>query len=225
MHWLVPEPTQKYGLSYPRQCRQNWYQLRRFSISMHWLIPEPTQKYELSHPRPCRKSDFSWDGLQFLCIGLCRSLLKSMSYPISDHAEQLILAERVFNFYASSCAEACCNSVLVFGCCLDPLVNTRSLFPLQITSVWTPVCKSILLHSAYWSPRSKCARRIWAGILRVVISREVFQKRCLRAIGSPLTTICILTDFARQHNMPMILVCAAMSSADNVVEDPVCGCQ
>ena len=158
MHWLVPEPTQKYELSYPRQCRQNWYQLRRFSISMHWLIPEPTQKYELSHPRPCRKIDLSWDGLQFLCTGLCRSLFKSISYPIPEHADKLILAGTVLNFYALACAGACCN--IVFGCCLDGLVNTKSLVSLQITSVWPFACKSVLVHSAYWSPRSKGARGI-----------------------------------------------------------------
>ena len=73
---------------------------------MHWLVPEPTQKYESSHPRPCRNIDISWDGLQFLCIGLCQSLLKSLSYPIADHAEKLMLAETAFNFYALACAGA-----------------------------------------------------------------------------------------------------------------------
>ena len=73
---------------------------------MHWLVPGPTQKCELSHPRPFRKIDISWDGLQFLCIGLCRGLLKSMSYPIPDHADKLILAETVLNFYALACAGA-----------------------------------------------------------------------------------------------------------------------
>ena len=68
--------------------------------SMLQLVAEPTQKYELSYLRACRNLDISWDGLQFLCISLCRSLLKSMSYPISDHADKLILAEKVFHFYA-----------------------------------------------------------------------------------------------------------------------------
>ena len=156
--------------------------------SMHYLVPEPTKKYQLSHLRACRTIDISWDGLQFLCISLWRTLLKSMSYPISDHAEKLISAETVFNFYALACGGACCN--IVFGCCLDSLVNTKSPFPLQITSVWTFVCKGVLVHSAYWSPRSKCVRRIWELILRVVIVREVFQQRRLRAIAPPLTTIC-----------------------------------
>ena len=74
---------------------------------MHWLVLEPTQKYESSHPRPCRNIDISWDCLQFLCIGLCRSLLKSMSCPIPDHAEKIILAEMVFNFYAFFYAGDC----------------------------------------------------------------------------------------------------------------------
>ena len=81
-----------------------------------------------------------------------------MSYPIPDHAEKLILAETVFNFYALSCAGACCN--IAFGCCLDGLVNTKSLVSLQITSVCPFACKSVLVHSAYWSPRSKGARGI-----------------------------------------------------------------
>ena len=41
-----------------------------------------------------------WDILQFLCISLCRRLPKSTSYPFSEHAERLILAEMVVNFYA-----------------------------------------------------------------------------------------------------------------------------
>jgi hypothetical protein len=69
-------------------------------------VPEPTQKYELSPLRACSKVDISWDGPQFLCISLCRSLVKSLSYPISDHADKLILAETVFNFYALACAQA-----------------------------------------------------------------------------------------------------------------------
>ena len=162
----MPETAQKYERPFLRACRKadvSWDGLPFLCISyagdcsIVWVI----------FLSDWRKHDISWDGLQFLCISLCQSRLKSMSY---EHAEQLILAERVFNFYASSCAEACCNSVLVFGCCLDPLVNTRSLFPLQITSVWTLVCKSILVHSAYWSPRSKCAR----GILRPISPRSYF---------------------------------------------------
>ena len=47
--------------------------------------------------RACRKVDISWDRLQFLCISLCRRLLKSMSCPFSGHAERLILAETVFS--------------------------------------------------------------------------------------------------------------------------------
>ena len=72
---------------------------------MHELVPEPTQKCDLSHLRACRNTDIS-DGLQFLCIGLCRRLLKRMSYPISDHAEKLIFAETVSDFYALACAGA-----------------------------------------------------------------------------------------------------------------------
>ena len=68
---------------------------------------ETAQKYELSFLRACRKVDISWDGLQFLCISLCRRLLKHMSCPLSEHAEKLILAEAVFNFYALAHAGDC----------------------------------------------------------------------------------------------------------------------
>ena len=58
-------------------------------------MPEPAQKYELSFLRACRKADISWDGRQCLCISLCRRLLKSSSYPFSEHAERSILGETV----------------------------------------------------------------------------------------------------------------------------------
>ena len=64
------------------------------------------QKYELSFLRACRKLDISW-GLQFLCIRLCRSQLKSMSYPFSENAERVMLAKAVFDFYALAYAEDC----------------------------------------------------------------------------------------------------------------------
>ena len=41
-----------------------------------------------------------------LCISLCQSLLKHMSYPILDHAEMFIFAETVSDFYALACAGA-----------------------------------------------------------------------------------------------------------------------
>ena len=49
----------------------------------------------------------SWDGPQLLCISLCRRLLRSMSYLFSEHAERLILAVVVFNFYALAYAGDC----------------------------------------------------------------------------------------------------------------------
>ena len=70
-------------------------------------MPETAQKYELSFLRACRKADISWDGLQFLCISLCRRLLKSMSCPFSGRAKKLILSEMVFNFYAPAYAGDC----------------------------------------------------------------------------------------------------------------------
>jgi len=70
-------------------------------------MPETAQKYELSFLRAYRKVDISWDSLEFLCISLCRRLLKSMTDPFSEHAEMLILAEMVFNFYVSAYAGDC----------------------------------------------------------------------------------------------------------------------
>ena len=69
-------------------------------------MAETAQKYELSFLRACRKLDISW-GLQFLCIRLCRSQLKSMSYPFSENAERVVLAKAVFDFYALAYAGDC----------------------------------------------------------------------------------------------------------------------
>ena len=53
-----------------------------------------------------QKTYISSDSLQFLCISLCQSVRKNMSYPISYHADELILDEKVFHFYALACAGA-----------------------------------------------------------------------------------------------------------------------
>jgi hypothetical protein len=132
----MPETAQKYELSFLIACRKIgigwdgpqflcislcWRMLKSMSypfsehaevlrwssISMHWLMPEPAQKYEVSFLRACRKGDVSWGGLRFLCINLCRRLLKSMSYPFSEHTERFILAVTVFNFYALAYAGDC----------------------------------------------------------------------------------------------------------------------
>ena len=55
-------------------------------------MPETAQTYELSFVRACRKVDISWDSLQLLCLSSCRRLLKSMSYPFSEHAEGVIFS-------------------------------------------------------------------------------------------------------------------------------------
>ena len=70
-------------------------------------MPETVHKYELPFLKACRDVDISWDRLQFSCISLCRRLLKIMSFPFSEHAERLILAETVFNFYAFVYAGDC----------------------------------------------------------------------------------------------------------------------
>ena len=59
-----------------------------------------------------RNCQFAWHGLQLLCISLCRNLLKTMNCPAADHAEILILAGRVSNFYALAYAAACLPNVV-----------------------------------------------------------------------------------------------------------------
>ena len=66
-------------------------------------MPEPAYKDKSSNCRPFKHINISSDGLQFLCISLCWSLLKTTSCPIADHAEILLLSEMAFNFYAWPC--------------------------------------------------------------------------------------------------------------------------
>jgi hypothetical protein len=82
---------------------------------MYQLMPEIAKKYELSLLRACRKVDIIRDCLQFLCISLCRRLLKSMSYLFSEPAERLILAETVFNFYALAYAGDCSKVLVILS--------------------------------------------------------------------------------------------------------------
>ena len=70
-------------------------------------MPETAHKYELPFLRACRQVDISWDRLQFLCIRLCRRLLKNMSYPFLEHAERLLLSETFLNFHALAYARDC----------------------------------------------------------------------------------------------------------------------
>ena len=54
-------------------------------------MPKIAGKHELFNIKACRKVYcISWYSLQFLCISLCRSFLKSMSYPIIELAEKLM---------------------------------------------------------------------------------------------------------------------------------------
>ena len=93
-------------------------------------MPEPAWKRKSSNCRPFKNLNINWDGLQFLCVSLCRSLLKTTTCPIAGHAEILILAKMVFNFYhelmisGRSCADAplaggidwmtiCCQAALL----------------------------------------------------------------------------------------------------------------
>ena len=62
-------------------------------------MPEPTQKYNSSHLRACKTIDVSLYGLR---VGL----LKGMSYPISEHAEQIYISWDGIQLYALACAGA-----------------------------------------------------------------------------------------------------------------------
>ena len=66
-------------------------------------MPQPAQKPRVSNCRPCKILILACTVLKFACMNLCRSLLKTMSYPLADHAEVLILAEMVFDSYALPC--------------------------------------------------------------------------------------------------------------------------
>ena len=102
----MPDNAQTYELSFLSTCRK--VHISRDGPDFCSLaMPETAQKYELPFLRACRKVDISRGGVQFLCIGLCRRLLEIMSYPFSEHAERLILAETVFNLYAFAYAGDC----------------------------------------------------------------------------------------------------------------------
>ena len=80
-----------------------------------WILFESGSLFLVPHS--CTQTSFQGPFLpgakclQCLCISLCRSLLKSMSYPFSEHAERLILAETVVNFYALAYAGDCWKSI------------------------------------------------------------------------------------------------------------------
>ena len=131
----MPDTARKYELTFRIECRKtdigwdglqslcfslcrvwvilsqsmekSWYLLGRSAISIHYLILDPAKTYEIFFLRAYRKGDVSWGSLRFLCISLCRRLLKSMSYPFSEHAESSMLAETVFNFHALAYAADC----------------------------------------------------------------------------------------------------------------------
>jgi len=80
---------------------------------------------------------------------------------------------------------------IVFCRCLSSVIDNKSQIPLKMTRAWTFLHRCMVLHSAYWGPRSKCPRGVWEYFVRVVISWEGFQKEHLGAIAPPLTTIYI----------------------------------
>ena len=76
--------------------------------------------------------------LQFPCISLYQSLLKTIGFPIADHAQILIWAETVFNFLALAYTGAC-SKVWVIADHAQILILTETVFnflALGYTRVW-----------------------------------------------------------------------------------------
>jgi hypothetical protein len=118
----MPETAQKYELSFLRACR-------KVDISWDGLqFTESAQKYDLSFLRACRKVDISRDGLRFLCISLCRRLLKSMSDPISDHAQKLGISWDGLQFYALACAGAYSKVWVILSERAENLILAETVF-------------------------------------------------------------------------------------------------
>ena len=119
-------------------------------------MPKPAWKHKSSDCRPLTNLNIDWDGLQFLCVSLCRSLLKTTSCPIADHAEILILAEMVFNFYHElmlsgwSCADA-----PLAGCMDWMTVWCQAALLTRFTKKCAPCAHS---------PRTHCALKIWCDV-------------------------------------------------------------
>ena len=121
---------------------------------MHSLVPETARKYQLSFLIECRKIDIGWDDLQFLCISLCRIMLKHMSYPFSAHAERLILAERVLDFCSLAMPETAQKYELPFlRACRKVDISWDGL---QFSCI--SLCRRLLIISSY--PFSEHAARL-----------------------------------------------------------------
>ena len=71
--------------------------------------------------RACRTVAIIWDILQFLCISLCRRLLRSISYPFSEHAERVMFC-------------SICNDMGIF-----PVINGdwNTLLVSIFRNIWT----------------------------------------------------------------------------------------
>ena len=145
-----------------QSMQEGWYWLRRSSISMHELMPETAQKYKLSFLRACRKVDICWDALQFQCTSLCQRLLKSMSYPSSEHAERLILAETVLNFYALAYAGDCSNVWLILSQSMQK--GWYYLDGLQLLCI--SLCRRLLKSMSY---------PFWEHTEMLILSKTVFN--------------------------------------------------
>ena len=102
-----------YALACARDCSKGWVipsqTMQKIDIS--WDGPQLACAGAYSNARvipfqTMQEIGIRWDRPQFLCISLCRSLPKSMSYPIPEHAEKLVSAEIVSNFHALAWAGA-----------------------------------------------------------------------------------------------------------------------
>ena len=131
--------------------QKDWFWMRWSSISMHSLMPETARKYQLSFLIECRKIDIGWDVFQFLCISLCRSQLKCMRYAFSQHAERVMSAKAVFDFYALAYARFILPQSMQKG-----WISWDGLQPLCIS-----LCQRLLKSMSY--PFSEHAERLILG--------------------------------------------------------------
>jgi hypothetical protein len=137
-------------------------------------MPETAKRYYLSFLRACRKVDISWDCLQFLCISLCRSLLKSMSYPFSEHAEKRILVETIFNLCALAYAGDCSQALVILS-----QSKQKGWYKLRRSSIsCISLCRRLLKSMSY--PFSEHAERL---ILAETVF-DVYSLACRRLLKS-----------------------------------------
>ena len=122
-------------------------------------MPELASKHKSSNCRPFENINIHWDGLQFVCVSLSQSLLKTTSYPIADHAEMLILVETFFNFYAL----AYDFKTELRRCSLGRGHELNENFMPAAVLLDSPKMRTLRALTAH-SPRTHCALKKWCNV-------------------------------------------------------------